>query len=413
MSKTEKVYQALLSKVQDALEQLAKGDRSVLLVLWAGRGGGKTTVLNLLRERYATAKDISLLGPWDARSYSFQVLASQVLSALESSPAESRKLILLDNLDELLRTDNGEPFFAFEKDVVRELVARRDTLTVVTSRVPLIQWRDPDVRSAMGNLHISPLSREDVEEWAETRRLDPERAFALSLGHPQVLAWLQEQPDLSQEEVDRKVSRFFLESLSDRARRLAEVASLFPSFDFAVLHLVLSTGEDEESFYGEYMEHMEELMGTGLVYWDGEMGAYRFRESAVRRLLANVFLHDDPERFRSIHRTAAEYYREAARRAAYLHRTLVSALYHTAQAEGEKARQVCVKWVEDTVGIWLGAPWEEVRKAWETGAEDETVREEIQERIGVAAFEHITRLLESAAQSAARLVAQVKEEVKR
>ncbi len=120
----------------------------------------------------------------------------------------------------------------------------------------------------------------------QARGWDPERTLALSLGHPQVLAWLEEQPDLPPEEIDRKVAALFLEGLPEKTRQMAEVVSLFPAFDLAVLRPLLSGEEDTESFYGEYTERLEELMGAGLVAWDGKVGAYRFREGTVRRLLA-------------------------------------------------------------------------------------------------------------------------------
>ncbi|MGC8947201.1 MAG: hypothetical protein ACP5N6_13710 [Anaerolineae bacterium] len=236
--------------------------------------------------------------------------------------------------------------------------------------------------------------------------MDPERAFALSLGHPHVLKWLEERPDLPLEEIDRRVAILFLDGLSEKTRQMAEVASLFPAFDLAVLRPPLVSEEDAESFYGEYIERLEELMQAGLVAWGGEVGAYRFREGVVRRLLARGLRRRDPERFSHIHRVAADYYRQEAMRAAYLHRTLVSALYHTAWAhsgEENRAGARCTRWVEETLGMWLSAPWDKVLRAWETGAGDEATREELRELIGPDAFERITRLLESAAQAAVQL----------
>jgi hypothetical protein len=411
MSKIGKVYTPLILIIQSNLDQLSEPGGPVLFALWAGRGGGKTTILGLIGEQSSDLKATTTLGPWDFRLSPSEVLASQVLTTVRVAPNESRKLILLDNLDELLRIGDGEPFFTFEREVLRELVRRGDTLVVVTSRAPLIQWRDYEVRISARNLHIPSLSREDVAEWARERQLDPDQAFEISLGHPQVLAWLQEQPNIPPEEIDRKVADLFLNGISGKTRQLAEVASLFPVFDLAVLRPVLSA-EDTESFYSEYTERLEELLRKGLVFWDGEIGAYRFQESTVRRLLARGALHRDPEQFRRIHQVAAGYYQQEAQRAAYLHRSLVSALYHTAQAhfgKREEAGKVCIQWIENTLGTWLGAPWEKVLRAWETGAGDEAIREELQALLGPAAFERITRLLESAAQAAAPIIQQVQE----
>lgn len=404
---SEKVYIPMLSIIQSALQQLSKGN-PVLLLFWAGRGGGKTTFLEFLK-RSLQANDIVLLGPWDCRSPLSGDLATQILTAIERVPRDARKLLLLDNIDELLRTNDGEPFFAFEHEVLRELVKRGDTLIIATGRSPLVQWRDYDVRIAAQDHHIPPLSREEVAEWARVQGLDPDRAFALSMGYPQVLAWLEEQPDLPLEEIDRRVVALFLDGLPEKAHQLAEVASLLPVFDLAALRPLLSSEEDGESFYGKYTEHVGELIRAGLVALDIEVGAYRFRESAVRRLLARGLRHRDPEWFRHIHQVAANYYREEATRAAYLHRVLVSALYHTAWVD---SAEKCVQWVGETLGLWMSAPWEKVLKTWETGAGDEATREELRELLSPDAFERITRLLESAAQAAEQLLTQA-QEVKR
>jgi hypothetical protein len=394
--------------VGESITCLSTPDEPSILTFWAGPGGGKTTFLNIVRDKYA-GDTLLLSGPWDFRSSPPEVLASQVLTAVRDAPDESKKLVLLDNLDELLHTGDGEPFFAFERQVLCELVRRGDTLIIVTSRAPLVQWRDYEVRISARNLHIPPLRREDVAEWARERQLDPDQAFEISLGHPQVLAWLQEQPNLPPEEIDWKVADLFLNGLSEKTRQLAEVASLFPVFDLAVLRPVLSA-EDTESFYSEYVERLEELIRKGLVFWDGEVGAYRFRESTVRRLLARGVLHRDPEQFRRIHQVAAGYYQHEAQRAAHLHRLLVSALYHTAQAhfaKAEEAGKACIHWIENTLGMWTEASWEKVLRVWETGAGDEAIREELQTLLGPAAFERVSRLLESAAQAAAPVVQQV------
>jgi hypothetical protein len=410
MTALMKGYQHILAMVEESITRLSTPDGPSILTFWAGPGGGKTTFLNMVRNKYA-GDTLLVSGPWDFRSSPPEALASQVLTSVQEAPAGASKLVLLDNLDELLHTGDGEPFFAFERQVLCELVRRGDTLIVVTSRAPLVQWRDYEVRISARNLHIHPLSREDVAEWARERQLDPDQAFEISLGHPQVLAWLQEQPNIPPEEIDRRVADLFLNGLSEKTRQLAEVASLFPVFDLAALRPVLSA-EDTESFYSEYVERLEELIRKGLVFWDGEVGAYRFQESTVRRLLARGVLHRDPEQFQHIHQVAAGYYQQEAQRATYLHRSLVSALYHTAQAhfgKGEEAGKVCIHWIENTLGMWLGAPWEKVLWAWETGAGDEATREELQALLGPAAFERITRLLESAAQAAAPIIQQVQE----
>ncbi|MGB9873030.1 MAG: hypothetical protein ACPLYD_15405, partial [Anaerolineae bacterium] len=276
MNTISKVYTPLILTIQSILGQLSAGGPA-LLIFWAGRGGGKTSFLRFLRETYINAHDTTLLGPWDFSSSLPEALGPEILTAVKEAPASNRKLVLLDNLDELLRINNSEPFSTFEHRVLQELIGRGDTLIIATSRTPLFQWRDYGVRETARSLHIPPISQADVAEWAKAQGLDPERAFALSLGHPHVLKWLEERPDLPLEEIDRRVAILFLDGLSEKTRQMAEVASLFPAFDLAVLRPPLVSEEDAESFYGEYIERLEELMQAGLVAWGGEVGAYRFR----------------------------------------------------------------------------------------------------------------------------------------
>jgi len=423
-----KSYHHILAAVEESIACLSTPEGPSILVFWAGPGGGKTTFLNVVRNKCvgdpslvsgpwnfcpcppeAETPRILVSGPWNFRFCPPEAVVPQILMPVREAPTGTIRLVLLDNLDILLHTGNGEQFFAFESQVLCELARRGDTLTVVTSRTPLVQWRDYEVRVSARNLHIPPFCREDVAEWARERQLDPERVFAISLGYPVVLAWLQEQPDISPEEIDWRVAELSLRGLPEKTRQLAEVACLFPVFDLAALRPALSA-EDTESFYSEHVERLEELIRKGLVFWDGEVGAYRFRESTARRFLARGVLHRDPEQFRHTHQVAAEYYQQEAQRATHLHRLLVSALYHTAQAhfvKGEEAGKACIHWIENNLGVWTGASWEKVLRVWGTGAGDEAIREELQALLGSAAFERISRLLESAAQAAAPVVQQV------
>ncbi|HEY77182.1 MAG TPA: hypothetical protein G4O00_13580 [Thermoflexia bacterium] len=321
--------------------------------------------------------------------------------------------MLLDDLGELLRRDEGEPFFELEREVVCPILERGDTLIVATSHAPLIQWREYDVRIRMKNMPIPPLTREEVAIWAELRQMDPQRVFALSLGYPQILAWLQRQPDLSQDQVDRRIVERFLSTLPEESRRLAEVASLFPAFDLASLRCALSAEEDSESFYGKYLERIQALIRSGLVFWDVEtVGAYRFRVGVVRRLLARSFLHRHPEESIQIHRRAAAYYQREALRYAYLDRVLVSALYHTAHAyRTESPGGVCLQWVKDTLYRWKGANWDAVLRAWRTGAGDPEVVEELRDLLGAIVMRQITQLLLKAAAQAGTVIEEQVQEV--
>jgi hypothetical protein len=130
---------------------------------------------------------------------------------------------------------------------------------------------------------------------------------------------------------------------------------------------------------------------------------YRHYDSTIRRLLARGLRHQQPADFDRIHRSAAEYYQLEARRATYLHHHLVSALYHLAQAhrsEGPAAvGERCLRWVQERSKSWIGADWNAVARAWQTGAGDVTVVDELKELIGSEVYVQITQLLKTANQT--------------
>jgi len=403
-------WRELLHVVQQALERLSGGTGPALLTFWASRGGGKTTFLTMVRDTCNSVMDVIPLGPWDASPISSDHFAREVLAAVEAAPENKKKVVLLDNLDTLLGIDDGTAFFDFEREVVHPLIQRGDVLMIATGRAEIIQWREYDVRARQQNYRIPALTPGETERLATGWHLDPARAYRLTLGHPQALCWLRDEAGLSEEEMAQRAVDYFLEGLSPRARELAEVVSLLPVFDVAVLRLLFPSQEgDLEGFYTDYLDRIAELRRAGLVLWSMDVGAYRFADSTVRRLLARGYRHRDAADFARIHRLAADYYQDEARRAAYLHYSLVSALYHLAQTcwlEGPTvASEQCLRWVRSNLGPWRGADWDAVIQAWQTGAGDEAVVEELKELIGSETVSQITSLLEAARQAAKEVAA--------
>ncbi len=370
-----------------------------LLNFWTYRGGGKTTFLYNLKTALATS-EAALIGLWDAASEIEQVI-QEILQAVES-PSHARKVILLDNLDHWLRTDDGESFFAFERQVVLPLLERDDVLLITTSQITIHQWREYDVRSHQENHLIRALNKAEVACLAEARALDADWLFEQSLGYPQVLCWLQQEPHLSEAELAQRISDHFLSDLSPAVRQLASIAALFPSFDVAVLRDVLPTEvrETPEGLYAVYIDRIRELIAAGLVAWDIRMGAYHFPNPIVRYLLARSHKILYPENFVRVHEKAMAYYQAEARRAGYLHFALVSALYHTAYSQsarpGARVGETCKRWVQDNLPLWTGADWPVVLKSWQSGDVDVTVNAELQALLGVEVVAEITQMLTAA-----------------
>lgn len=394
------------SLVDECIEILRRAEDSdiALLNFWAYRGGGKTTFLHQLAKLLPNAEaDVAVTGLWDVSDGDLAQVMEDISTAVKAA-GPTRKVVLLDNLDALLRSNNGEAFFEFEQGLVLELLERKDVLLITTSQIPMgTQWRAYEVRIRQENHPLPALSRAEVDRLAETWSLDPEWLFTLSQGYPWVLFWLREHPDITDLDLAQQIEAYFLGSLPTLTRKLAFEASLLPWFDIAVLREIRETEFLEtEGLYAGYIEHLRQLIGIGLIMWDMEMGAYRFCNSTVRRLLARSFRLLLPQEFAYIHQQAATYYQKEARRAAYLHYTLVSTLYHLAQFQltqvhdPETVGKECLKWLYANLEMWPTADWEAVVKAWQQGSGDESVREELRALLGPGAFEEIARLLEGA-----------------
>jgi hypothetical protein len=114
-------------------------------------------------------------------------------------------------------------------------------------------------------------------------------------------------------------------------------------------------------------------------------------------LLARHIMYKDSDRFGKVQRVASEYFRSEARSPGYLHMHLVSAIYHFAQTRREispqEIGQECLDWVRSNRSFWLSARWADVLSAWQNGAGEKSVREEIRDLITSKQFNAITREL--------------------
>ena len=390
----------LIALCAKALDALPDNSEPALLTFWTFRGGGKTTFLHSLSTALA-APEVAVVGLWDAAAIKLDRMIQEILQAVEASSGV-KKVILLDNLDALLRLNDGQDFFELEHQLVLNLLERQDVLLIATSQIPITQWREYDVRIRQGNHLIPTLSEDQVAQIAEAKSSSSSQLFRRSQGYPQVLSWLQQEPHISEAELAQRIADYFLADLPAKIQELAFVASLLPLFDIAVLRdlLIAESDVERESLYADYVDRIRELISVGLVAWDMRMGAYRFCNAAVRRLLAQSFQMLRPDDFRRIHQIAAQYYRAESRRTGYLHYTLVSTIYHIAQVQyiddPSTIGNYCLRWVRDNLETWMGADWTAVLDAWQRASGDEAVREELHALLGDETIDKITRLLEGA-----------------
>lgn len=385
------------------LDQVLDSGEEVMIPLiwnfWASRGGGKTAFLLELQKYFTSRLDLTLLGMWDAQSMPSEQLIAEISAPLTGLTTGQKKLIFVDNLDALLRQGDSEAFFTFERDVVLQLMGREDVLMITTSQVELRQWHDSEVRARQINYHLPLLSPDEVAEKVQAWHLDPGKAQTWTLGHPQLLSWLRVCPEIEESALVEKAEAYFLEGLSEARRELASKVSLFPVFNVAVLQEISpdDAGKESEGFYTRHLDAIRELGRVGLVSWDGEAGAYRFTDSAVRQLLSRSFKQHHPEEFKAIHTRASGYYKTEASHASYLQYNLVSAVYHLAQAHSDRSTKeiasLCQTWVQESLGSWMGANWSAVIQAWETGSGDIGVIDEMSTLMGKEVFDLVARLL--------------------
>jgi hypothetical protein len=306
-------------------------------------------------------------------------------------------VILLDNIDELLRkSKDGQAFFDFERDAILPMVKRGKTLVITSSQIELNQWREDDVRVRQTNYQIPALTIEEVTAFVSNAGIEITGVYDLTFGQPKVAGWLLKNPQMSEKEIADRASAYFLEDIPAEARQIAEIICLLPVFNAYLLKKILnSDASKNEVQYLQCLEWLKEYIRRGLVYWDVSIGSYRFADSAVRRLLARQVWYEQPDLFKKIQKIASEYFQAEARGPGYLHMHLVGAIYHFAQTlhgqPSEKIGDECLKWVRDHLKSWSSASWIEVVLAWENGAGEQAVREEIIHAIGIEYFDLITQ----------------------
>ena len=199
----------LIDRISEAVRTLGSASGNRVLTFWANRGAGKTTFLNRVYAFYANSSIVPL-GPWDASSIAPETLMQEILNAVGNVSSENRKIVLIDNLDELLRVSrSGELFSKFENQIIYQLLKRDDILIVITSRFRITQWREYDVKCSHANFPIPALTKTEVLRLTTNWHIGPERAFELSLGYPQVIAWLKDDSGLSESKLANKIGSLF------------------------------------------------------------------------------------------------------------------------------------------------------------------------------------------------------------
>jgi hypothetical protein len=391
----------LLEAASDALKNISIPNGPALITFWGNKGVGKTALLehiahNLSANDYVEIVDIRGIGEFSLEQIK-QTLKQKMLGVSQDKTA----IVLLDDLDELLRKDKGsQAFFDFERNTIQPLIEKGNVLILCTSQIELNQWREDDVRIRQVNHQIPPMTSDEVVAILSDTKIGAKEAYRLTFGHPKVASWLKEDPTLSGRQLASKAWTYFLEDIPADALSIAEIAYQLPIFNIFILQKTYETLIGGQLGYLNCLERIKEYIRRGLLYWDVSIGSYRFTDSAVRRLLARHVLYKDPAKFDKVQHIASEYFQSEARSPGYLHMHFVSAIYHIAQA-GRKlsppaAGHQCLDWVQSNRGLWLSARWTEVLSAWQSGAGEPGVSEEIQDLIGSKQFNAITREIKEA-----------------
>jgi hypothetical protein len=393
---------SFLEKVVDAYQSLESGQSNqVLLTFWGNKGIGKTTLLLKIVRHLTINFAVSPIFI-DMNSDSFDEVKVAVDKAIENLDQEKHSVVLFDNIDVLLRTPaGGAEFFEFEHNIILPLIERRDVLIVTSSQIEINQWREDDVQISQSSYHLPAFHREDVLQMFSESGLDAETAYDFTLGQPAAVQWLLENPNYGKEEIAQKAFHYFLEGIPETAIKIAEIISVLPIFNGFVLKEIISQDNKASVEYMDVLEWLKEYIRRGLVYWDVEIGSYRFTDSAVRRLLARYFAYQQSNKFYARHEFAMQYFQAEARSPGYLHMHLPSAIYHYAQIltlQGKSVKEVgknCMQWIQSNLNAWLSARWDEVLENWKNGLGEQAIRDEIIEMIGKATFDTITSELEA------------------
>jgi len=402
LTQTTKSYLAwepLATNITQQLATLAQTHEAAVLALWANRGGGKTTSLRWLANHLDEQPQIEVAGSWDVRAISLQELIADIFARVKHIAQNAQAVVLLDNVDAWLMTD-GDLFINLEQEIVQPLVLRFNVTIIVTSQMPHLEWLDYQIRERQTTLHIPPLAPDDVAVMLGTNNA----LAAHTLGYPQAVHWARSEPSLTVEQFDHKVDKFFCEGFDDKTADLARVTALLPLFNVLLLRLLRTDDSaSTESLYADYLKRIRELAGAGLIVWDPDPMLYRFADGTVRRLLANSFERDRPTAYERIQDIAARYFKEEARRPAYLQYSFVSALYHLAQAlRAGGSTQVdvdCVQWLNDSLRDWADVDWTAIQATWQSGANDPVLVQEFQALLQDSTFQYINRLFKPTAQS--------------
>ena len=147
----------IIARVQDALGHLPSSTALALWAVWGSRGIGKTTLLQILQTRLRADTSVNVLGLWDLDQVDAYRLGKHLFDTLTQNRDNRKKVVLLDNIDALLRDSEGAAFFDFEHDAIRVLLERNDTLIITTSRSQLRQWRDPEVTARLAAYQLRAL----------------------------------------------------------------------------------------------------------------------------------------------------------------------------------------------------------------------------------------------------------------
>ena len=394
------LYGNLLAIVKDLVYGSDRIDRQSLVVLCGSRGSGKTTVLTYLASNLSDqGSEVVVLGPFDARRSTGDEYIHLIDDAVVSvSNDAARIVILLDNLDVLARSLKAADLYTFEQEILIRLVQREDVTTIATSQGP-VTWRDWETRSRHQTLAIPYLSKAEVGQQAIEHEIDPDNAFWLTLGHPQILQWLFAMPEMSESEIAAAAAAYFLEGLPVDTAESATLMSLLPIFDVTVLRQAMPLAEDSmaEGFYAQYLDRVHSLIAAGILSWSADTGGYQFLDRVVRCQLARSFRLRRPEDAYRIHIRAARYYQSEAVRAGVLHLFFVTVVYHltftAALVDTERPGKLLLTWIEENVSRWVDARWKDVVEAWGTGAGDWVVKEELDRLLGVDDTAQITALL--------------------
>ena len=391
--------QKLLEQIFNAMSTMDQPMTPLLLVFWGSQGGGKTTFLKDAEKRLASEPDVGIAGFWTIEDYKknkFAELPGLILGAIQSQPAK-RKVVILDNFEALLEAVTGEDFFDFENKAILPLIERGDTLILAGSQNELNQWQEYDVRFRQCNYHLAPLSLEEVKQMLDGSEFDPNVAYRLTFGQSQMLSLHMEEPQWTEEEISHKAADYFLEDLEAAPREIARIASLLPAFNIYILRKIRSDDQSEdEGLLSNYHDHVNELARRGLIQYDADLGAYRFTDDAVRRLLALNYRFSDPKQYDEAQKIAAEYFEEEAKGAAFLPRLIVSAVYHQAQANRKlsqaKRGDLCARWIRRMRNSWNGANWDQVMSMWESSLSSNELKDELVSLIGEKTFKKITKM---------------------